>query len=215
MPRLSSRSMRNIAVGFFLTAATASSAHHPGDGIDAAISAREADFRIVDAPALNFELADENGDVVRLSERADEVVVLNFVSADCGGCNAQTELLAEAHAMLAASPMAQSVHFLTVSLGTHDGAAAAHDWPILRTRAGDPPEAAHLLARAYVLDPEMIDEPWTVVIDRGNRLAGMFKGVRFDPVNIVLYVNGLLQHPPTPLPERGQDGSSWWESLTR
>jgi protein SCO1/2 len=33
------------------------------------------------------------------------------------------------------------------------------------------------------------------VIDRGGRLAGKFHGLDFDPMNMVLYINGLTNAP--------------------
>ena len=49
----------------------------------------------------------------------------------------------------------------------------------------------------------------THVIDRGGRFAAKFHGMRFDPLNMVLYVNGLTNNVPKPAkPEPG-----WWDSL--
>lgn len=46
--------------------------------------------------------------------------------------------------------------------------------------------------------------------DHGGRFAGKFHGIRFDPLNLVLYINGLTNsvRKPTARPEPG-----WWERL--
>lgn len=51
----------------------------------------------------------------------------------------------------------------------------------------------------------------THVIDRGGRLAAKFHGLRFEPVNMVLYLNGLINNASTAEPpaEKG-----WLEQLT-
>jgi protein SCO1/2 len=48
----------------------------------------------------------------------------------------------------------------------------------------------------------------THVIDRGGRLAANFHGLRFAPVNLVLYVNGLTNAQARPVPEPG-----FWDGL--
>jgi protein SCO1/2 len=42
-----------------------------------------------------------------------------------------------------------------------------------------------------------------------GRLAAKFHGLRFDPVNLILYVNGLINNAHMP----GPPDESWWEFL--
>jgi protein SCO1 len=215
-----------FALALALLAAPAAQAHHAGSNIDASMSAREPSFQAIDAPAPDFELADAQGETVRLADLAEQIVVLKFVGLGCEPCRAQAALFAEAQAMIAASPMSERVRFLTVATNPEEDAGdalarygAEHGldpagWTFLTTLESDPPHATRLLARAFGVDPEDEAKAVTLVIDRGLRLAGRFEGVAFDPVNLVLYVNGLLQHGPTEA-ERGEESGRWWKRLER
>jgi protein SCO1 len=215
-----------LALALALLVAPAAEAHHAGGDVDAVMSAREPSFVAVDAPAPYFELADAQGETVRLDDFAEAIVVLKFVKVGCEPCREQAALFAEAQAMIGASPMGDRVRFLTVTTSPEENAGdalARHvaesgldpaTWDFLTMVDGDPPHAARLLAQAYGVDPDEEGKAVTLVIDRGLRLAGRFEGAAFDPVNLVLYVNGLLQHAPASL-ERGGDGGRWWERLRR
>jgi protein SCO1 len=50
----------------------------------------------------------------------------------------------------------------------------------------------------------------TRVIDRAGRWRANFHGLRFEPVNLVLYINGLT-HGDAPLGEPAQAG--WWDGV--
>lgn len=49
----------------------------------------------------------------------------------------------------------------------------------------------------------------THVIDLGGRFAAKFHGLRFDPLNMVLYINGLTN--TVQIPERPEP--IWWDQL--
>jgi protein SCO1/2 len=50
----------------------------------------------------------------------------------------------------------------------------------------------------------------THVIDRGGRWAANFHGLDFAPVNLVLYINGLVNQPAG---AAGQAETGWWQRL--
>jgi len=86
----------------------------------------------------------------------------------------------------------------------------------LTRRAAQGEEATRSLAEAFghtfvkVEDGYQMHSIVTHIIDRGGRWAANFHGLRFEPVNMVLYVNGLINkaHAPGHKPEPG-----WWDKF--
>jgi protein SCO1/2 len=194
--------------------ATAALAHHPGEELDEVMTAQEPYFQTIDQPAPPFDLVDGEGNPVSLSDFADKIVVLDFVFASCTDlCPLQSERLAEVQAKINVSPMKDMVEFVTV---TTDPAAdtpevmqaygEAHgldpaNWTFLTIRPADPENATRALSEAYLNtftpmeDGQQMHGAVFHVIDRGGRLAGKFHGLDFDPMNMVLYINGLTNAP--------------------
>ncbi|MFQ5626283.1 MAG: SCO family protein, partial [Methyloligellaceae bacterium] len=52
----------------------------------------------------------------------------------------------------------------------------------------------------------------THLIDRGGRWSANFHGLRFEPVNMVLYINGLINKTHTPAKP---DAPSLWDRMKR
>ena len=50
----------------------------------------------------------------------------------------------------------------------------------------------------------------THVIDRRGRWAANFHGLRFDSLNLVLYINGLVNNGDRPADKKPLD---WWNKL--
>jgi len=182
-------------------AAVQVAAHHPGDGIDAAMAQREPAFEAVDlrrAPALRG--VGEDGAIVRLDALSDRIVVLHFAPGGCGApCAAQGARLRDAQAAVDATPMRQLVSFLVAGppAGPADGAAQVDaGWTQVALEDG----AADAAARFAATSRRKADAPMIHVIDRGGRHAAIFHGAAFDPVNLILYVNALTNAPP---PEPG------------
>ena len=71
------------------------------------------------------------------------------------------------------------------------------NWTFLTTREGQAEDATRKLSEEYNVrfDPleggQQMHGVVTHVIDRGGRFAAKFHGLRFDPLNLVMYVNGL------------------------
>jgi protein SCO1/2 len=188
-------------------------AHHPGADLDEVMGSKERYFQAIDEPAPAFELADADGNPVRLADFADKIVVLNFIFASCTDfCPLHSELIAEVQANIAAAPMKDMVQFITVTTDPVKdtaevlrGYGEAHgldpsNWKFLTTRPGEPEDTTRKLAMAYGLrfDPveggQQMHGVVTNVIDRDGRLAAKFHGLRFEPVNLVLYINGLINN---------------------
>jgi protein SCO1 len=226
--------MRSLCAAVLLLAALAlpqpAAAHHPCAELDEIMGSRERYFQGIDEPAPSFELADAKGDTVRLSDFADNIVVLNFAFASCTDvCPLHSERIAEIQANIAVTPMNDIVQFVTVTTDpakdTPEVLSAygeAHgldptNWIFLTARAGDPQDTTRKLADAYNLrfdplsDGQQMHGVVTNVIDRDGRLAAKFHGLRFQPVNLVLYINGLINNAA----EAGVSPEPAWRSWLR
>jgi len=204
-------------------------AHHPGADLDKVMGSKEQFFQAIDSPAPPFELADADGKIVRLSDFADKIVVLNFIFAGCTDvCPLHSALIADVQSKINVTPMRDMVQFITV---TTDPEADTPDvrrrhgethgldtrnWMFLTRRPGDPEDATRALSETYNVKFEPLDGGQqmhgvvTHVIDRGGRFAAKFHGLRFEPLNLVLYINGLTNASVRPVKPGEPD---WWEKL--
>ena len=213
-----------------LALAAPAAAHHPGDNLDEVMGSKEEYFQAIDKPAPSFALRDARGDTVTLDAFSDKVVILHFIYAGCPDvCPLHAEKLAEVQAMINQSPMKDMVQFITITTGpvndtpeVLEAYGPAHgldpaNWTFLTTRPEQSEEATRTLAEAFGHRFTKTDDGYqthgvvTHVIDRTGRWAANFHGLRFESLNLVLYVNGLTNKapaPPTVAPKPG-----WRERL--
>lgn len=212
-----------------LASAPATLAHHPGADLDKMLGSAEKFFQVIDEPvAPPFELADADGKVVRLSDFSNKIVVLYFVFASCTDlCPVHSEVIADIQRKINISPMKEMVQFLAIttdpSMDTPEVLKAygpahgldASNWMFLTTRPGQAEDTTRKLSEAYKVRFEPIEDDQqmhgavTHVIDRGGRFAAKFHGLRFDPMNMVLYINGLSNN----VQKLNQEQRGWWEQL--
>ena len=205
-------------------------AHHPGTDLDEMMGSEEEYFQAIDEPqAPAFVLADAEGNPVSLSDFSDRIVVLNFVFAGCTDvCPLHSELIARVQEMMNETPMKDLVQFVSVttdpSVDTPEVMKAygpAHgldssNWIFLTIREGQAEDATRKLAEEYAVRFEPLDDGQqmhgvvTHIIDRKGRFAAKFHGLRFDPVNMVLYVNGLTNNVERPVKTPEKD---FWQRL--
>ncbi len=203
-------------------------AHHPGADLDKVMGSREKFFQTVDkASAPSFKLADANGKTVRLSDFANKIVVINFIYAGCPDvCPLHTEKIARIQALLQKSPMKDIVQFITITTDPENDTPDvlrkygqvhgldARNWVFLTTRNGQSTETTRKLAQDYGMEFTKTDDGLqmhgvvTHIIDMGGRYAAKFHGLRFEPVNVVLYINGLINNANAPAQP---SAPSWWE----
>ena len=202
-------------------------AHHPGTDLDEVMGNREDFFQAIDQPAPGFELADAQGRPVGLSGFEGKIVILNFIYAGClDVCPLHSELISEVQRLLNESPMKTMVQFVSITTDPGNdtpevmrGYGEAHgldpvNWVFLTKPSDQPENATRTLARAYGLefteteDGQQMHGVVTHVIDRDGRLAAKFHGLRFKPVNLILYVNGLINNAGASGPPREK---SWWD----
>lgn len=205
-------------------------AHHPGAAIDEFMGSKEKYFEIVDQPtAPSFELVDAGGNVVKLSDFSEKIVVLNFAYASCPDvCPLHAEMISSVQAMINGSPMKDAIQFLTVTtdpINDTSGVLREYgpdhgidpvNWRFLTSGTEQPDDMTRSLADAYGLKFSSTDDGLqmhavvTHIIDRNGRFAAKFHGLRFEPVNLVLYLNGLMNNWRTP---NEPAAASWWEQL--
>lgn len=215
-----------LAVLWFSLIATPALAHHPGTDLDKVMGSKETFFQIKNKPAPDFTLGDPNGNVVRLTDLHEKVIVLHFIYTGCPDvCPLHAEKIAEIQAMINRSPMKDMVRFITITTdplndtpdvlkayGTAHGLDAAN-WAFLTAMPDQGEDATRTLAKAYGHKFIKTDDGYQVhgvvthVIDRNRRWAANFHGLRFGSVNMVLYVNGLINNAHAP--SKPADSSLW------
>ena len=205
--------MKRFLILAFLLVAQPAFANHPGERIDEVMTDREPAFEVADRPSTpELNLEEPDGDVLRLSDLHDQIVVLSFVPTGCGGpCVEQQAVLASVQGQVNVSPMKEMVTFVTV----HDADASIEaPWDEANWRLvipSDDETTAVAADRFAVLSGRSQELPMAHVIDRNGRHAGIFHGSDFSKTNLTLYINQLINnaHAPKPPTEKG-----WWGWLT-
>jgi protein SCO1 len=192
-------------------------AHHPGKDLDEVMGRKEKYFHPINKPAPEFSLIDAPGRTFTLSDFTGKVVVLYFVYASCtDACPLHSDRIAEIQEMVNASPSKDRVRFITVttdpekdtaevlrSYGPARGLDAAN-WTFLTTAPGQPEDATRRLAEAFgptfTKTPEgaQVHGVVTHVIDKYGLWRAKFHGLKFEPINLVLYLNGLVNEVQRP-----------------
>lgn len=139
-----------------------------------------------------------------------------------------SSLIADVQSKINVTPMKEMVQFITVTtnpmVDTADvlksyGEAHGLDpfnWMFLTRLPGDPEHATRALSEIYDVKFEPVDDGQlmhgvvTHVIDRDGRFAAKFHGLPFEPLNLVLYINGLTNAPTRPAKPLE---SGWWANI--
>ena len=182
--------MKNILLLIALVAGLPAYADHPGDRLDEVMAQKEPAFAPVDLNELpKLDLLGPDGEPLDLESLSDQVVVLSFVSSNCGlPCADQQALLEKVRGGVNASPMLDMVTFLVVT-DASDPVPGPIAENVVITRAQDPIEK--LIDQYRAIAPDHPEAPLVHVIARGNRHAAVFAGSAFRDINMILYVNGL------------------------
>ena len=194
--------MKHLVFLLMLLAPMPALADHPGaDRIDHVMAGKEPHFEATDLRDLP-ELAVVTGDgrTLQLDRLSDQVIVLSFVPEACEEpCAAQQAMLEKVRHDLDATPMQDMVTFVTVrpQNGFPFAEGPTNWWTV--TPASDTSVPA--LSQPFSALSERNDGvPMAHVIARGGRHAAIFHGAGFEPLNMVLYINGLTNDPPAPKP---------------
>lgn len=204
-------------------------ADHPGHKLDEVMGGKEKYFQVIDKPAPAFSLQDADGRAVTLDDMRDKIVVLHFVYAGCPDiCPLHAERIAEIQEMIAQTPMKTRVQFVTITTDPENDTAEvmkdygpAHglerdNWTFLTKRPEQTEDATRKLAESFghkFIKSEsgyQTHSSVTHIIDRGGRWAANFHGLKFKPVNLVLYLNGLSHNTNGSEPPAE---TSFWQRL--
>ncbi|WP_169543841.1 SCO family protein [Sneathiella aquimaris] len=218
------------AMIYSLAFALQASANHPGSNLDDVMSEKETFFQAINEPdAPSFELINAQGELKKLADYEDKIVVLNFIFSNCAGvCPLHSARIADIQEKINSTPMKRLVQFISITTdpgndvgSTLEEYGQTHgldpiNWEFLTKKADDPEDFTRKLAMEYGVkfQPEEAGQQMhgvvTFIIDRGSRFAAKFHGLKFKPINLILYVNGLSHQ------EKKQKQSflvRWWEVI--
>ena len=182
---------------------------HSLKDLDSRLHKREKYFQPLDKEAPDFTLQDADGGTVALSDFRGKVVVLHFVYANCPDvCPLHAERIAEVQRMVNQTPMRDLVRFVTV---TSDPKRDTPD--VMRaygnTHGLDPVNWTFLTSgpKRLTATRELVEKFGhkfteveggyqvhslvTHVIDREGRWRANFHGLKFQSINLVLFINAL------------------------
>jgi protein SCO1/2 len=221
-----------LAVGLMLALAVAGPAGasaHSLEDLERMLGNREKYFQPLDKAAPSFALQDADGRPFGLADFRGKVVVLHFIYAGCPDiCPLHANLIAEIQKMVNPTPMKEQVQFVTITTdpkndtpevlrayGEPRGLDSAN-WMFLTTPPGEPEDATRRLAEQFghkftkVKDEYQVHGIVTHVIDRDGRWRANFHGLNFDPSNLVVFVNALVNDAHMP---HGHRERSIWDRL--
>jgi protein SCO1/2 len=221
------RSLMHGIVVLALVAAVAPVARaHSLDEVESLLGDEEKYFQPLDAPAPDFTLRAADDRIVRLADLRGKVVILHFIYTTCPDvCPLHAERIAEVQAMVNDTPMKDLVTFVTVTTDPANDTpevlrdyGPAHgldpvNWLFLTTTQDQPEDATRKLAKSYGHKFTKADDGYQVhgivthVVDKEGRWKANFHGLKFEPVNLVTFVNALTNDTTRP---HGHGEKSWW-----
>jgi protein SCO1/2 len=199
---------------------------HSVEEVESSIGNKEKYFQAIDKPAPDFTLRDADGRVIRLVDLKEKVLVLHFVYTHCPDvCPLHARRIADIQALVNQANMKDQVRFLTITTDpTRDTPDVMREygevhgldpvnWLFLTTTSEQPEDATRRLAEAFghkfVKEAEgyQMHGIVTHVTDRDGRWRGNFHGLEFDPLNMVIFVNALVN---ADVPHHAEDESGLW-----
>lgn len=191
---------------------------------------KEKYFQPLDKKAPEFTLRDADGKTIRLKGFRDKVVVLHFIYTNCPDvCQLHAELIAKVQSMVNLTPMKDRVQFISITTdpkrdtpdilrayGPSRGLNPVN-WSFLTTTQNQEEDATRMLATRYGHKFTKVDERYQVhsvvthVIDRQGRWRANFHGLRFDPTNLVLFINALTNNVTQD--HHGKDEKGFWDKF--
>jgi len=204
-------------------------AAHSLEHLETEMLNQEAYFQPVGKDAPDFALENAEGQTVGLGDLKGTVLVLHFIYNSCPDvCPLHADRIAEIQAMINQTPMREQVRFLTVTtdpardtpevmseFGSAHGLDRAN-WTFLTTRRDQPEDATRQLAESFGHQFMQTEDGYqahgvvTHIIDRDGRWRANFHGLDFDPTNLVVFVNALVNDVHEP---GSHDGLGFWDQL--
>ncbi len=172
--------------------------------------AKEQYFQTLDKPVPDFTLSDAAGKLRHPADFLGKVAILHFIYAKCTDvCPLHAYKLAEVQKMINQTPMIDMVRF--VSITTDPGNDTAEvlkaygpqhgldpvNWEFLTVVPGEPEDYTRKLAQAFghkftvESDGSIMHGIVTHIIGKFGRWQGNFHGLKFQSVNMLMFVNAL------------------------
>lgn len=203
---------RAIGVATFMLSALLSqgTAAHTLADVQEQMFERDQYFQVRNEAVEDFALADADGNPVSLSDFRGKVVILNFIYTSClDVCPLHSEKIAEVQDLVALSPMAERLQFVSVttdpsrdtgdilrSYGPVHGLDPVN-WAFLTSAAGGPEATTREIAQRFGIeftpgdDGMLMHGVATIVIDPQGQWRGTFHGLDFPAVDLVVFANAL------------------------
>lgn len=222
--------MRSL-VGYLLAAALLSvfapgASAHSLEETQSMIGQEERYLQAIDKPAPGFTLRTADGRIVRLADFRNKIVILHFIYTHCPDvCPLHAERIAQIQSMVKEGHMQDRVQFMTVTTDpTRDTLEVMREygkvhgldpanWLFLTTTEDQPEDTTRRLAESFghkftkEEDGYQMHSIVTHVIDREGRWRGNFHGLKFEPVNMVVLINALVNDVHS---QPGDDEEGFW-----
>ncbi|MBI2584750.1 MAG: SCO family protein [Rhodospirillales bacterium] len=204
--------MKGLLLALALTVLNAPGASaHSLKSLEDDLHDKEFYFQPLDKQAPDFALMDADGRPVSLRDLRGKVVVLHFIYTNCPDvCPLHADRIAEIQEMVNRTPpMRDAVQFLTITsdpirdtpevmrkYGEAHGLAPVN-WTFLTSGTERPTVTRDLVQKfghkfTEVEGGYQVHSVVTHVIDREGRWRANFHGLKFQPINLVLYINALV-----------------------
>jgi protein SCO1/2 len=223
------RRLGAAALVLAVVAAAGPAVAHSLAEVEGELGGKERYFQPVDKPAPDFALRDTAWRETHLADLRGQVVVLHFVYTSCPDvCPLHAEKIAEIQAMVNRTPMKEQVRFVTVTTDpVRDTPQILQDygpahgldpvnWTFLTTLPDQPEDTTRQLAKAFGHtftpgeDGMQMHGVVTHVIDQEGRWRANLHGLEFEPANLLVYLNALVNRAQAPHPH---PEPSLWERL--
>jgi protein SCO1/2 len=220
-----------LALALLLALQLAPAWAHSLKDLETLLGDKEKYFQSVDKAAPDFVLQDADGKSVRLTDLRGKVVVLHFIYAACPDvCPLHADRIAEVQSMVNQTPMKDQVRFVTITTDpkndTTDVLRAYGEqhrfdpanWIFLTNSAGQPEDATRKLAEEFghkftkQEDGYQVHGIVTHVIDQTGRWRANFHGLKFEPANLVVFINALVNDAQKP---HGHEQPSTWDKIKK
>ncbi len=225
--RLTRSSVAALSLALVTATVMAAGAHSLKE-LESQLDDREKYFQPTDKDAPGFELRRAAGRTVQLADFQDKVVVLHFIYTNCPDvCPLHADRIAQIQEMVNQTPMKEQVQFVSITTDPENDTAdvlrsygPAHgldpvNWVFLTSGSDRPSETRELAGRyghkftktggGYQMHGVV-----THVIDRAGRWRANFHGLEFNPTNLVLFVNALVNDVHN---GHGNEEKSLWDTL--
>lgn len=226
------RSFTAIALGLGAAAAVLAlnpALAHSLKDLETQLGSREQYFQPIDKDAPQFALQDAHGRPVSLADFRGKVVALHFIYTNCPDvCPLHLDRIGEIQTMVNQSPMKDQVQFITITTDpsrdrdnvlTDYGRVHGVDsvnWVFLTTRPDQPEDTTRKLAEQYghkftkTEDGYQVHGVVTHIIDKEGRWRANFHGLKFDPTNMVAFMNALVNDIERP---HAEPRPGFWQRL--